>query len=459
MTLAAGHSQDDRRIDFDIAMPGFPESLPGDVLHEQAIIRTISDGFGRLGFKPLDTAAVQRQEVLVAGGAQYLDGGIPEFAFTVEEPPESRTGARFALRYDLTVPVSRFIAEHSDKLVFPLHSYQINKVWRAEQITTATHWREFYQCDVDVIDRGELNFLYDAEIAYAVDTAFQGIGVDGFTIRVSNRKVLSALLDSHGVRVHRARGIVQILDKGAGQEISETVAQLTSAGVPPQVAADLARLATSTTIAEATELLDARGADKTGLGELERVMRAAEDLGMPDGHLVLDFSITRGHDYYTGTVFEIYATGREHWGAIGAGGRYDDLLGHVNGISYPGVGMSVGLARLMGLLREDGLFARRRPRENAAVVVPSTAGLDDAVLRAVRDLRLAGVATRAMFDPVAAEETSGIAEESEVAVLVDVQGADAVRVLHLPSGADTKVRLDEVARAVAELSDAVKAGA
>ncbi|WP_256104055.1 ATP phosphoribosyltransferase regulatory subunit [Streptomyces sp. ODS05-4] len=432
----------------DIEMPGFPESLPGDVMFEQDVIRTISKGFESRGFRPLDSACIQRQEVLVAGGAQYLDGGIPEFAFTVQEPPESYTGANLALRYDLTVPVSRFIAEHSKSLSFPLHCYQINKVWRAEQMPTATHWREFYQCDVDVIGQGELSLLYDAEIANALVGAFESIGVDGFTVHISNRKVLAALLDSHGVRVHRARSIVQILDKGNRQPVEQTVDQLTASGLPAHISADLGRLVSTPTSEEARQLLQLRGADLTGVDELEEVIKAAHDLGMPDGHLVLDFSITRGHDYYTGTVFETFATGREHWGALGAGGRYQDLLKHVNGSSYPGVGMSVGLARLMGLLKEDGVRKERGLRQGAVTVVRREGSDAATALRVVRHLREAGLSVQAVFDPVADEKALQIAEEAEVTHLVSVVAEGEAVVRDMVSRAERPLAADAVVTGV-----------
>ncbi|MFF4704391.1 ATP phosphoribosyltransferase regulatory subunit [Streptomyces sp. NPDC001288] len=433
----------------DISMPGFPESLPADVMFEQDVIRTIGRGFEARGFRPLDSACIQRQEVLVAGGAQYLDGGIPEFAFTVQEPPESYTGTDLALRYDLTVPVSRFIAEHSAKLSFPLHCYQINKVWRAEQMPTATHWREFYQCDVDVIGQGELSLLYDAEIANALVGAFRNIGVDGFTVHISNRKVLAALLDSHGVRVHRARAIVQILDKGNRQPAEQTVEQLTASGIPEHVAVDLGRLVSSPTLSDARDLLKLRGADLVGVDELDTVIKAAHDLGMPEDHLVLDFSITRGHDYYTGTVFETFATGREHWGAIGAGGRYENLLKHVNGRSYPGVGMSVGLARLMGLLREDGVRKKRGLRQDAVTVVRHQGGDAQTVLETVRGLREMGLSVQAVFDPVDEAKARGIAEEAEVARLVAVLDTGEAAVRDMASGAERRVLRDGVVAAVA----------
>jgi histidyl-tRNA synthetase len=453
MSIATPGREEVAARQLDISMPGFPESLPADVMFEQGVIRTIGRGFEARGFRPLDSACVQRQEVLVAGGAQYLDGGIPEFAFTVQEPPESYTGANLALRYDLTVPVSRFIAEHSSKLSFPLHCYQINKVWRAEQMPTATHWREFYQCDVDVIGDGELSLLYDAEIANALVGAFQNIGVAGFTVRISNRKVLAALLDSHGVRVHRARSIVQILDKGNRQPVEETVSQLVASGIPEHVAADLGRLVESPTLSEARDLLKLRGADLTGVEELDTVLRAADDLGMPENHLILDFSITRGHDYYTGTVFETFATGREHWGAIGAGGRYEDLLKHVNGSSYPGVGMSVGLARLMGLLREDGVRQQRGLRQDAITVVRHEGGDAQNVLRSVRELRGAELSVQAVFDPVSEDKARSIAEEAEVGYLVSIRGTDQAVVRDMASGAEQQVPVDGVGAAVAQLRD------
>ncbi|MEI5008144.1 ATP phosphoribosyltransferase regulatory subunit [Streptomyces sp. PmtA] len=188
-----------------------------------------------------------------------------------------------------------------------------------------------------------------------------------------------------------------------------------------------------------------------GIEELDTVIRAAHDLGVPEDHLVLDFSITRGHDYYTGTVFETFATGREHWGAIGAGGRYQDLLRHVNGSSYPGVGMSVGLARLMGLLREDGVRKQQGLRHEAVTVVRREDDEAQAVTGTVRRLREAGLSVQAVFDPVGAEKALSIATEAEVGFLVSLQDAGTATVRDMASGAERGVPVDGVADAIAEL--------
>lgn len=403
----------------DRQLPGFPEWSPSEVLMEQHLIRAIRDRFEHHGFQPVDLAAVQPWNVLVAGDAQYSDGGLTKPIFDVREPAETSTNAALGLRYDLTVPLARYIVEHAENLSFPWHCYQINKVWRAEP-TSSRHSREFYQCDVDIIGHWELSLLYDAEIACVLNAAFDRIGVAGFAVHISNRRVISALLSSHGVEADRASFVVRVIDDGGRQPADQTVAELVEGGLPKAAAEDLGRLLTAKTVTDARSLLDERNADPSGLDDLTTVMEAALAMGMPADRLKLDFSITRGHDYYTGTVYETFAVGREHWGAIGSGGRYDNLLGHITGDPYPGVGVSLGLTRLVGFLRSD---AEARPSldGDAKVVVVGDANPSDAIA-ALRELRSAGVPTLAMLDLPADAITTDFARDRQVQLVVAPSG-------------------------------------
>jgi histidyl-tRNA synthetase len=427
-----------------VELPGFPEWSPAGVALERRLIRAISAGFESFGFQALDTASVQPWSVLTAGDGQYSDGGVGKPIFGVAEPPETDTGASLGLRYDLTVPLARYIAERGETLSFPLSCYQIAKVWRAE-IPDLSHSREFYQCDVDVIGRGELNLLFDAEIACALHSAFEAVGLGEFTVRISNRRALSALLAVHGLHNARVRDIVHIIDEGGRQPRETTVQQLRAAGVAVAVAEDVGELLGYHTVGEARPLFARLGADQGGLDELATVIDAAAQLGMPPGRLRLDFSITRGHDYYTGTVYETFVSGREHWGAIGSGGRYDNLLGHVTGEAYPGVGVSIGLTRLVGLLLEEA-----RTGEAAAgsgVLVARRPGADEAVLMSVvRDLRGRGLQTQVFFDPLA--DAQGLARELDSAVLVEVLGDGSCTVRHMLGGLVCEVDAESVADVV-----------
>ena len=246
-------------------------------------------------------------------------------------------------------------AEHRDTLVFPLQHYQINKVWRAERPTLG-HYREFYQCNIDVIGRDELDPRHDAEIACALNHAFDKIGVEGFRIRISHRRVLVAA----GVQQDAARATGALLE--------------------------------CSTLAAARQLLSQHGAPLDGLDELARVMAAAADMGLPADRLCLDFSITRGHDYYTGTVLETFIDGAEEWGAIGSGGRYHGLFAGVTGLNCPGVGVSIGLSRLIGLL--SGSAGRPYLARAALVAAEDEASIPD-VAQVSRRIRDAGIPARA----------------------------------------------------------------
>ncbi|GAA3737020.1 histidine--tRNA ligase [Micromonospora maritima] len=424
-----------------IELPGFPEWSPAGVSLERRLIRAISEGFESHGFRPLDTAAVQPWSVLTAGDGQYSDGGVGKPIFRVAEPPETDTGASLGLRYDLTVPLARHIAERGDTLAFPLSCYQIAKVWRAE-IPDLSHAREFYQCDLDVIGRGELSLFFDAEIACALHAAFEAVGLGDFTVRISNRRALAALLAVHGLHNTRVKAIVQIIDEGGRQPREKTVLQLRDAGVADAVAEDIGELLSLHTVREARDLFARRGADQGGLDELETVIDAAIGLGMPAGRLRLDFSITRGHDYYTGTVYETFVAGREHWGAIGSGGRYDNLLGHVTGERYPGVGVSIGLTRLVGLLLEDARAGGTAPDE--VVVTRGPDAREGSLLDVVRELRRRGLPTRVLFDPPADPSV-----RADFATLVEVRGDGSCTVRHMPGGQVREVDAGSVAEVVA----------
>jgi histidyl-tRNA synthetase len=428
-------------------LPGFPERLPYETIFERNLMRSLADGFERFGFQPLDTAAVQPYEVLMAGGAQYSDGGVAKPVFNVVEPEDFATGRRLGLRYDLTVPLARYLAEYGESVDFPLRCYQMNKVWRAER-PTKSHWREFYQCDVDVIGRRELSPLYDAEIAVVLAEAFNAMGLGEFTVRISNRVVLAALLASHGIHNDRTRDVVRIVDEAGSRPHKETVAELAVTGMPRAVAEDVGMLLGCRTLDEARILLSKRGADERGLDELAFVMSAALDLGIPASHLCLDFSITRGHDYYTGTVYETFAAGHEDWGAVASGGRYDALLSSITGSQYPGVGMSIGLTRLSALLAHAGkATVASRPAANI-LVMTDIGGDTRAAVQAARVLRDADLPTQVIFDAASAEHGLRQGRSLGVCLAVHADHAGRLTLRHMRDGVSQNVDLASLVAAV-----------
>ncbi len=323
---------------------GFPEWLPPVRLAEQLILDSVRRTYELYGFTPIETPAVERLSVLAA------KGGIESQIFTLGRPAqeESSDPSSLGLHFDLTVPLARYVAQHQNELTFPFRRYQIQKVWRGERAQKG-RFREFYQCDIDIVGRHELSILYDAEIPSVINSTCESLGLSDFCVHISNRKILGRLLEAFGLDGEATNQVLRVVDKHGARQRG-LLSALTALELPADLADSVSALATSKTIEEAGELLQRAGARADGVEELSAVIRASLDLGMPPERLRLDLSIARGLDYYTGSVYETFVTGKEKWGSICSGGRYDDLASHFTDGRFPGVGVSIGLSRLFHLL-------------------------------------------------------------------------------------------------------------
>ena len=338
------------------SVSGFPEWLPNERLVEQRIIHTIQRQYELFGFVPVETPAVERLEVLTA------KGGMQRQIFTLGRAQEDDTNANLALHFDLTVPLARYVAQHARMLTFPFRRYQIQKVWRGER-SQKGRFREFYQCDVDIIGRGSLDLIHDGEIPCVIDSTFAALGIPDFEIHVSNRKVFGSLMTALGMpeklndesnpKFIEALRAIDKAHRDGTEAVSESLHNL---GLPAEHIAPILDLVKSRELETALRVLNSRGADTTPLQELRSVIDAAHALGMPPSRLVVDFRIARGLDYYTGTVYETFINGKESWGSVCSGGRFDDLASHFSTQKYPGVGISIGLTRLFDLLLEADFF-------------------------------------------------------------------------------------------------------
>jgi histidyl-tRNA synthetase len=326
---------------------GFPEWSPGARLAEQRILDAVRRQYELFGFTPIETPAVERLDVLLA------KGGIQRQIFTVSKPSEDRGGSEgeLGLHFDLTVPLARYVAQRANELTFPFRRYQIQKVWRGERAQRG-RFREFLQCDIDIVGSGSLDLLHDAEIAVVIGAVLDAVGVD-HRVHVSNRKVLTSLFSA--LAVDHVEEALRTVDK-LGSHGPEAVRKgLGNNGVGADAAASVERLLGAPDLNSARAVLAAAGASEEGIDELAAVVEAATQLGMPENRLVVDLAIARGLDYYTGTVYETFVTGREGWGSVCSGGRYDDLAGLFIDRRLPGVGVSLGLSRLFDLLVQEGM--------------------------------------------------------------------------------------------------------
>lgn len=334
---------------------GFPELLPAERLLELHFLDTVREVFELHGFAPLETRAVEPVERLLGkgGDADKEIYGIRRLAG--EDTKESELG----LHFDLTVPFARYVLENAGRLSFPFRRYQVQKVWRGERPQEG-RFREFTQADIDVVDVGELAPHFEAEMPLVIAEAFRRLPVGEFRIQVNNRKVPEGFY--LGIGLTDVAGTLRTVDKLAKIGPEKVAAQLVEAGATDEQARlCLALAAIRTSDLSFVEQVRALGVEHPtldeGLDALAEVIRAG--MAQAPGTLVADLSVARGLDYYTGTVYETQVVGNEEWGSVCSGGRYDALATDGR-TTYPGVGISIGLSRLVHLLvSKRGLTASR----------------------------------------------------------------------------------------------------
>jgi histidyl-tRNA synthetase len=386
----------DRQILKPQPISGFPEWLPDEKLVEEHWLRLIRTEFERFGFTPIETPAIERKEVLAAKGVVEKEiYALSRLAAGEGEDPSTE----MALHFDLTVPLARYVAQHFAKLAFPFRRYQIQKVWRGER-PQAGRYREFYQCDIDVIGNGSLGLLADAELPCVIHAIFSQLGIGAFVIRINNRKVLQGLLESQGVtgdRVAAALRSIDALEKAGREKVVEELGR--EAGLPPGPAAELIDVLTQPPDLPALAAVDRGALYAEGLAELEQVADGLRAFGLPDHAWAVDLSIARGLDYYTGTVYETRLVDHPQIGSICSGGRYDDLAATFTKQRLPGVGISIGLTRLLARLFDAGLVKPGAATPAAVLVTVMDRAYMTEYLAIAAELRRAGLNVELYTEP------------------------------------------------------------
>jgi len=391
---------------------GFPEWLPGTRLVEDRFLAIIRAQYQLYGFTPIETPAVERLEVLTS------KGGMQRQIYTVGKPEDDKADMDLGLHFDLTVPLARYVVQYADKLVFPFRRYQIQKVWRGERAQRG-RFREFYQCDVDVVARSSLNIIHDAEIPCVINAVFDALGLPEFQVQISNRKILGDLINVKEVGPEQLVGALRAIDKTHRAGIDRTREVLAKEGVGAHLIPAILDLIQCQDMAGARAILTRAGAASAGLDELQTVMDNAVALGMPAGRLQPNFAIARGLDYYTGTIYETFLRGKEDWGSICSGGRYDDLAGFFTTQKYPGVGISIGLTRLFNLLVQNQLVDvnRQTPTQVLVTVQNREAYLREYLVLA-GILRGQGIAAEVYLEPAALRDQIGYASSKGIPLAV-----------------------------------------
>jgi histidyl-tRNA synthetase len=359
--------------------PGTLELLPRDQLAFQRMLDTIRAGFERFGFLPIETPVFELTDVLLtkSGGETEKQlyfaqsTGALEQAEVARSRGETPKAPELALRFDLTVPLARYVAQYENQLAFPFRRYQMQRVYRGER-NQKGRYREFYQCDIDVVGKDSLPLMYDAEMPAVIAEVFRALDFGPFTIRINNRKLLNGLLRGGGVddpsRRTAALREIDKLEKIGEAKVTEALCG-PEIGMPTAAVDRLLRFVqlgrSPNAIDELKKLPETDELFRTGVLELDSVLGAIDVLGVPKGTVTIDLSIARGLDYYTGTIYETVLEEYPGIGSVCSGGRYDDLAGFYTKSKLPGVGLSIGLTRLFYQLTEA---KRVKPVENPCQV-------------------------------------------------------------------------------------------
>ena len=326
-------------------LPGFMELLPSDQIIFNKMIDTIRRNYEKCGFIPLDTPVIEKSEVLLAKGGGETEKQIYRF---------QKGDSDLSLRFDLTVPLARYVAQYYPSLTFPFRRYHIGKVFRGER-NQKGRFREFYQCDIDIIGNGKLSIINDAEIPSVIYSTFKDLGFDAFTIRINNRKILNGFFNELGAT--NKVDILRTLDKIDKIGQSEVESELGNLGMDKEIIRKIMEfIQIKGTNDEKISALKALNIENTlfveGLEELGKVIQYIRYFNVPEKNFQIDVTIARGLDYYTGTVYETILDDYPGIGSVCSGGRYDNLAEYYTEQKLPGVGISIGLTRLFYQLRE-----------------------------------------------------------------------------------------------------------
>ena len=370
-------------------LSGFMELLPQPQQQMERMMDILRRTYSLYGFTPLDTPVIEASEVLLAKGGGETEKQIYRF---------QKGDADLALRFDLTVPLAKYVALHYNDLSFPFRRYQIGKVYRGERAQRG-RFREFYQADIDIIGDGKLDITNEAEIPAIIYQTFTSLGLKRFQIRVNNRKILNGFYAMLGL-TEQSGDIMRTVDKldKIGAEKVRTLL-VDECGVSADSAGEILKFIAITGGNEQVlaALESYRGRNKVfdeGLDQLNTVVKYLSAFGVPAENFAVDLTIARGLDYYTGTVYETTLLDHPEIGSVCSGGRYDNLAEYYTDRQLPGVGISIGLTRLFYVLGEQGLLNPDLPTAPADVLIlPMTAELSPAVTLATR-LRAAGIRTQ-----------------------------------------------------------------
>lgn len=420
-------------------LAGFMELLPNEQILFEQMKQTIEKTYQRFGFLPLDTPILELSEVLLAKAGGETEKQIYRF---------TKGDTDISMRFDLTVPLAKYVAKNYGNLSFPFRRYQIGKVYRGEK-TQKGRFREFYQCDIDIIGDGELGIVNDAEIPSVIYNLISDLGFNDFTICINNRKVLNGLFREVN-QEQNAVDIMRTIDKLAKIGKEKVIEELKEIGVDDQaIERILTFIEIDGTTDEKISKLENLGILNEmftqGLEELKQVVKYIRIFGVPDTHFKIDLTIARGLDYYTGTVYETFLNDYKELGSVCSGGRYENLAEYYTDKKLPGVGISIGLTRLFYKLNELQLIKSDKYSMSDILIIPMTEDMTKSIELA-SDLRKEEINTEVYLNDKKLKAKFKYADKLKIPYVVvigeDEISSNTVKIKNMETGEETPTELD-----------------
>ncbi len=431
-------------------LAGIMELLPSEQILFNQIKQTIENTYQKFGFLPLDTPILELSEVLLAKAGGETEKQI--YRFTKGETDLS-------LRFDLTVPLSKYVAKNYGNLSFPFRRYQIGKVYRGEKPQKG-RYRELYQCDIDIIGDEELDIIHDAELPSIIETILKELGFEDFTICINNRKILNGLFENLGQK-ERAQDILRIIDKieKIGKEAIQE--ELIKIGLPHEKIQKIIKfIEIEGDSDEKIQKLEILGIEneiyQKGVEELKQVVKNIRLFGVSENHFKVDLTIARGLDYYTGTVYETFLNDYRQIGSICSGGRYENLAQYYTDKKLPGVGISIGLTRLFYQLNQLNLIKAKQKAISQVLIIPMIENLEEPIKLAT-NLRKAGIKTEIYLSNKKVKAKFKYADKLKIPYVI-VIGEDEINkkevtIKNMETGEEKKVKIevDEMIKEITRL--------
>lgn len=422
-------------------LPGFMELLPSDQLLLNKMLDTIRATYETYGFVPLDTPIIEKSEILLAKSGGETEKQIYRF---------NKGENDLSLRFDLTVPLARYVAQHYNDLTFPFRRYHIGKVFRGEKPQKG-RFREFYQCDIDIIGNEKLSIINDAEILSVIYSTFKALGFEDFTIRINNRKILNGFFEY--LNISNKADVLRTIDKLDKTGEASVAKELKELGLDNEAVEKIIRFINiKGNSAETAGSLKDMGVETSmfleGIEELEKVCEYVRHFGIPEKNVAVDLTIARGLDYYTGTIYETVLDQYPSIGSVCSGGRYDNLAQNYTEKKLPGVGISIGLTRLFYQLREAGIISGGKRATTTGLLIIPMKGTVDYALEFSTKTRQAGIPTEVYLNEGKMGKMFAYADKLGIPYAV-VVGEDEIKngafsLKDMKTGEQTSLSVDEI---------------